>query len=171
MDGLNERGVEENEKKGEENPVSSRNKLIAIAVGPIVALSLFLYLGVADFSVVEAQGEGVGLIRQWLAILSALYVINYVVAWKYRSSWHMTMGRLLVWGAVAYLCISHTVDLFGENREMVWQIAGSDGPGSVEFISLLRARLAGWVVCLAMSLICIAVGFEKDTAEEKEDSE
>jgi len=153
--------------------VPPRNKLIAIALGPIAALALFLYLGAADFSSVEAQGDGVGLIRQWLAILSALYVINYAIAWKYRSSWSMTMGRILVWGAVAYLCISHTVDLFGEHREMVWQIAGSDGPGSVEFIALLRARLAGWVVCLAMSLVCIAVGFEKDAddADEKEDPE
>lgn len=149
--------------------MSQRNKLIAIAVWPIAALALFLYLGATDFSPVEAQGVGVGLIRQWLAILSALYVINYVMAWKYRSSWPMTMGRILVWGAVAYLCISHTVDLFGEHREIAWQIVGSDGPGSEELIALLRARLAGWVVCLAMSLICIAVGFEKDAQEEEED--
>ncbi len=146
-----------------------RNKLIAVAVGPIAALALFLYLGAADFSSAEAQGDGVGLIRQWLAILSALYVINYVIAWKYRSSWPMTMGRILVWGAVAYLCISHTVDLFGERREMAWQIIGSDGPGSKELISLLRVRLAGWVVCLAMSLVCIGVGFEKDSSDEKKD--
>ncbi len=168
MDRINA-GLKQAEKKGARNIVSSRNKLIAIAVGPIAALALFLYLGAADFSSVEAQGDGVGLIRQWLAILSALYVINYAVAWKYRSSWHMTMGRLLVWGAVAYLCISHTVDLFGENREMVWQIAGSPGPGSAELISLLRARLAGWVVCLVMSLVCIAVGFEKDAQDENKD--
>jgi hypothetical protein len=147
--------------------VFPRNKLLAVAVGPIVALALYLYLGVADFSSAEAQGDGVGLIRQWLAILSALYTINYIIAWKYRSSWPMTMGRILVWGAVAYLCISHTVDLFGEHREVVWQIAGSDGPGSKELITLLRARLAGWVVCLAMSLVCIAVGFEKDASDEK----
>jgi hypothetical protein len=98
--------------------------------------------------------------HNWLIGATVFYLVNYLVAWKYANSWPISMSRMLIWSILAYICISNIVDIFGMHKEIAWQIVGVGSGGSPETLTGLRAHLSVWIVVLAMSVTCIAVGFE-----------
>lgn len=128
----------------------------AVAVGAVLATA---WSG-PDGAPREVAG-GLATARNWLAVILGGYAVNYALAWIYRTSWTVTLVRSLIWAVVAYVCISDIVDIFGENREIAWQILGRDGPGHPGVVGGLRLRLALRVLGLVSSALCIGVGFER----------
>jgi hypothetical protein len=111
--------------------------------------------------------------RNWLAVIALAYAASYVLAWFTRNSWSISMVRLLLWGLVAFLCISEVVDLFGGHQDVGWQVVGAAGSGDPATIDGLRGQLLCWGLALLMSLTCVFVGFEEpeghtDVADEAE---
>ena len=79
-------------------------------------------------------------------------------AWRFRNVWTVSSSRMLIWAVIAYLGISHLVDLAGLNWSNIGDIltGASDDPS---FIGI-RARLGSVVAVVTMAVTCIAVGFE-----------
>lgn len=145
---------------------SLKRRIALLAVGPVAGVAGYFYLEAVADDLEGSLASDMGGAANWLAVCSALFVVNYAIAWHHRASWPVTMGRLLVWGLGAYLCISNLVDLFGQNREAVWQVFGAEGPAGEAEIAFLRGSVLGWGLCLAMSITAIAVGFEREAPSE-----
>jgi hypothetical protein len=140
-----------------------------LALAPLSALMGYLYLDHLADSLPADLTFRVDGVADWLAVCATLFVVNYVIAWFHRFSWPMTMGRLLVWGLGAYLCISNLVDLFGANREEAWQIVGLEESAAPQLVASLRGNALGWSLCLIMAIVAIAVGFEKEVHSREEE--
>ncbi|MFO8073543.1 MAG: hypothetical protein R6V85_16890 [Polyangia bacterium] len=135
-------------------------RIVLIALWPAAALAVDLAApdpGAAASEGVRSSLESAG---GWLWIIVALFGANWLLAWTFRRSWPMTLARSLVWALIAFLCISEIVDLFGENREIAWQIVGLEDGGDPRLLSGLRWLAAHWAVALGAAATCIAVGFE-----------
>jgi hypothetical protein len=144
--------------------VSFGTRLIIIAVWPLVAVALVLFNRSAASAPAVAQAIGVS--HQWLGILAGLYIGNFLVAWRFSGSWSNFLARSLIWGIIAYVCISNIIDLLGNNWDFAGQILGGTGGGDPGMITSIRARLGVWGVGLAMAATCIAVGFESNKSEK-----
>jgi hypothetical protein len=143
-----------------------RTRFVFIAVWPLLAVWLILYGTNSMSSVSPSVGEPVMVAVQWLGIITIMYVINHVVAWRYAKSWPIFMTRALIWAVIAYVCISNIVDLFGMNDEISNQILGLTDGGEDPVLTGIRLQLAAQAVMLIMAVTCIGFGFESSAAEE-----
>jgi hypothetical protein len=126
-------------------------RLAVIVLGPLAALAA---VGLGRTLGVTAAGP-------WLSLLAAIYAAGFMIAWRFRNSFSVSLGRMLIWAVVAYLAISHIVDLVGQSELALDKLVGlaatdSGGPALAE----IRALLAAWAAALVMSIISIAIGFE-----------
>jgi hypothetical protein len=103
---------------------------------------------------------------QWLGIVTVMYLVNHVIAWRYAKSWPIFVTRSLIWAVVAYLCISNIVDLFGLNYEISNQILGISSHGESPVLRSIRIRIGAQAIMLVMAIMCIGFGFEATTQEE-----
>lgn len=149
--------------------MSTRVRIAILATWGLGALALLLGGWSAPGGLPEGLADEVTSARNWLAAILVGYVVNYVVAWHYRVSWTVTLARSLIWAVAAYICISDTVDIFGENWDLADQILGSAPLGDAESIGGLRLRLAFRLVGLVSAALCIGVGFEKHQGGEATD--
>lgn len=109
------------------------------------------------------DSEAVGVVtgaHRWLIFTIILYLVNYLIAWKYPDSWRISMGRMLIFGVLAFLCLSRVVDLFGTHESLFSQILGFEPPLDWKVVVELRMRIASWFVACCLSLVCIGFGFE-----------
>jgi len=140
-----------------------RNKFILIAVAAILGAVGYVFYSTFKNSLPQASGVQLASSLKWLAIIGVFYVANFLLAWRYRKSWPVTMGRTLTWAFVAYICISNIVDVLGLHRNIAWQIMGEEGGGDPVLIEGLRAQVVVWALSLVLSVVCIAIGFEQRT--------
>ncbi|MCP4599697.1 MAG: hypothetical protein GY847_04020 [Proteobacteria bacterium] len=145
-------------------------RLGIIACWPIIAVAVILLGRSSFFSLPGDSVESLVSAHQWLAVITVLYIFNYLAAWRYSSSWPLSMSRMLLWAVIAYLCISNIIDLLGENWSIAGQILGLSGEvpgdGGSAVVIEMRWRLAVWAAALAMSCVCIGIGFEANGTEE-----
>ncbi|MCP4676565.1 MAG: hypothetical protein GY854_13830 [Deltaproteobacteria bacterium] len=145
-------------------------RLAVIAVGPLVAVAVIL-LGERSAQLLEANAAAsLRSGHHWLAVITVLYLANFLVAWRFAQSWPITATRLLIWAVIAYLGISHLIDLLGNNSTLAWRALGVGNPdGTPGRILELRARIATWGIILFMSIVCVAVGFESTRGEHEKE--
>ena len=143
------------------NRLPLRARIALVVLGPVLALAALVAGPPADATAVAIGA------RNWLALIALGYAASSLLAWFTRRSWNISLVRMLVWGLVAFLCISELVDLIGQHRELAWQILGADGGGDPVIIADLRWQLACWALGLLMSLTAIFVGFEEPEAENE----
>jgi hypothetical protein len=151
--------------------ISTKARIGILAAWAVGAGALLIGGWTAPEGLSGGEGAEVAAARNWLAAILGGFVINYVLAWRFRASWTVTLVRSLVWAVAAYICISDIVDIFGENWDLAGQILGSDGSGDPGALSGLRLRLTFRVVGLVSSALCIGVGFEKHVDEDSADEE
>lgn len=142
-------------------------RLIIIPLGPLAAVAVLVAGRIVLQSLPENSAHVLATAHRWLVLVIFLYLVNFLVAWWFRESWIVFVSRALAWALVAYLCISNTVDLFGENSHIAWQILGAPGQGDPVVLAGLRGQLYVWIACLVMAIICIGIGFESVDKEEK----
>jgi hypothetical protein len=146
---------------------------LAIAVlGLAGAGAVALYANAVGRGLSLALGDAVEQAADGVLIAAALYLANWILAWVYRASWPVTLGRCLVFAVVAYVGVSSLVDLFGENRGLAWQILGAESPGDPALVAALRARGVCHATVIALAAIAIGFGFERrrdDGSEEGPD--
>jgi hypothetical protein len=115
----------------------------------------------------EALSETVSSARTWLAVFSALHILNLGVAWFFRHHFAPTAARMLVAGVFAYIAISAIVALISG----IWGSAGQlfGGAGSLDEAAVVSVRYAliCWSVSLVSALIGIGISFEDSSASEK----
>ena len=144
-------------------------RLGIIAVGPIVAVVVILlgerssqFLG-PDAAATLRSGH------HWLTAITMLYLVNFLIAWRFAQSWPISAARLLIWAVIAYLGISHLIDLLGYNSALAWRALGiGNQDGTSSRIVELRGQIATWGIILFMSIVCIAIGFESSSGESEE---
>ena len=106
--------------------------------------------------------------HHWLLVLSILYAVSFLVAWRYKASFTIAMSRMLIWAVIGYLGISHTVDLLGNHYEIIWQILDvAEGTAEASLLTAIRARLFVFTVIIAMAITSIAIGFESTDKGDK----
>ena len=138
----------------------SRIRLTAAVAGLLAAGGVVLYARSLAEGLPMKAAEALGGASNGLVIAAALYAANWVIAWVYRESWPVTLARSLVFAVVAYVGLSNLIDLFGENREVIWQILGREPASDAVAISALRARAMCSVCVMGLSAIAIGLGFE-----------
>ncbi len=144
-------------------------RLVIIAAGPLAAAIVILAVQNVQGALPASVAGPLKIADRWLGIISVMYIVNYLIAWRFVSSWPVFMVRSLIWGLIAYLCMSNLVDLFGETSDLAWQILGAPGAATTDVLKGLRGELAIWSVALIMSVICIGIGFEKENDSDGED--
>lgn len=142
-------------------------RLAGIALMPIVGL---LVIVVSRLYMYHLSAEAVELVsstHRWLAMIIVLYLINFVVAWRYANSWRISMSRMLIFGVIAYLCISYVIDIIGNNDSLFRQIVGFSPPVDLGLVVSIRMRILSWFVGCCLSLVCIGLGFEMGGRSEE----
>ncbi len=143
-------------------------RLAVIAVGPIMAVVVIL---LGDRSAQVLGTDAAAMLRSghhWLAAITVLYLLNFLIAWRFAQSWPISATRLLIWAVIAYLGISHLIDLFGNNSALAWRALGmGNQDGASSRVIELRAQIATWGIILFMSIVCIAIGFESSRGESE----
>jgi hypothetical protein len=139
----------------------SRFRLAIAVSGIAAAIAVVLYARAVARALPPALGAPVETALDGLSIAAALYVVNWVLAWVYRASWPVTLGRCLVFAVVAYMGVSSLVDVFGENYGLKWQILGLDDAADATLVGALRARAVCYAAVIALAGICIGFGFER----------
>jgi hypothetical protein len=132
---------------------------LTIIASNLLAAAGALGYGQANISALPtALATAVSTDHKWLGVTSLLYCANFVVAWRFRNVWTVSSTRMLVWGVIAYLGISHLVDLVGLNWDSISEIlfGGNENPFAIG----VRARISAAAVVITMAVTCIAVGFE-----------
>lgn len=143
-------------------------RLAIIALGPLAAMAVILLGRGVLPSLPGRVGEPLADAHGWLLIITVLYIINFLISWRFWASWPVFVTRALIWALIAYLCISNIVDLFGENSKIGWQILGAEGGGDRAVVTGLRGQLYSWAVGLAMAAICIGIGFESSRVDREQ---
>jgi hypothetical protein len=151
----------------------SRFRLAVAISGIAAAVGVVLYTRAVARALAAPLSATLENAADGLSIAAALYVVNWVLAWVYRASWPITLGRCLVFAVVAYVGLSSLVDVFGESRGLAWQILGVDPAADPTSIRALRARAICYAAVLGLSAICIGFGFERgrDEAEPEDEAE
>ncbi|MDJ0766710.1 MAG: hypothetical protein QNJ97_27305 [Myxococcota bacterium] len=134
--------------------------LVALVALTAVIIIAVVYYGLAATLETETA-EGLNTALRLLGIVTALYAVNFVVAWRFASSWPIGMVRMLAWGVIAYLYLSGIVDILANDRSLIPEIIGLAEPRDGLSIAVLRGRLAAGVVGLIMACVAIGVGFEE----------
>jgi len=146
----------------------SRFRLAIAVSGIAAAIAVVLYARAVAHALPSALAPPVETAVDGLSIAAALYVVNWVLAWVYRASWPVTLGRCLVFAVVAYMGVSSLVDVFGENYGLKWQILGLDAAADATLVGALRARAVSYVAVIALAAICIGLGFEKRPDDDED---
>lgn len=99
--------------------------------------------------------------QQWLLGMLVLYAANFAIAARFRHSFSRTAGRMLFFAVIAFVVLSHGIDILGEHRAILPQVFGFDAI-SIESAesNILRARIAVMAAMLSLCLACIGIGFE-----------
>jgi hypothetical protein len=135
---------------------------IAVAVfGIAAAIAVVLYARAVARVLPLALNAPVETAADGLSVAAAMYAVNWVLAWVYRASWPVTLGRCLVFAVVAYMGLSSLVDVFGGNRGLAWQIFGVDAASDSVLICSLRAQMISYGAVVGLAAICIGFGFER----------
>ncbi len=147
--------------------MSFATRLSIIVIWPLVAIAAVVLgrqalAGAPEEMLAELVGA-----HKWLGVITGLYVANFLLAWRYAGSWPVTLTRSLLWGLIAYLCLSFFIDIGGNNWADMKQILGGDGAAAPQTIASIRAGLAVWGCGLAMSATCIAIGFERQKENQE----
>ncbi len=146
--------------------MKSRTRFVFIAVWPLLAVWLILYGANSMSSVPPSVGEPAMVAVQWLGIITIMYAINHIIAWRYAKSWPIFVTRALIWAVIAYVCISNIVDLFGMNYKISNQILGLSDGREGPVLTGIRLQLGAQAIMLIMAVTCIGFGFESSAAEE-----
>ena len=152
-----------------EDYVGFYTRLRIIAFNLLAAAGVMWY-GIA--SIGELQTDVANLIEsdlKWLGFIAGLYCLNFYIAWRYKDAWVVSSTRMLVFAVIAYLGISHLVDLVGRNWGIISDILKvwtEPTSASERLVVGLRARISTAAVIVSMSLTCIAVGFESKNRGE-----
>jgi len=149
----------------------SRFRLALAVFGIATAIAVVLYARAVARALPSALNAPVETAADGLSVAAALYAVNWVLAWVYRASWPVTLGRCLVFAVVAYMGLSSLVDVFGENRGLEWQILGIDATADATLIPALRARAVSYAAVIALAAICIGFGFEKTRADDEPETD
>ena len=144
----------------------SRFRIVVAISGIAAAIAVALYARAVARALQPAAAEPLEIAADVLSVAAALYVVNWVLAWVYRDSWPVTLGRCLVFAVVAFVGLSSLVDVFGENRGLAWQILGCDDPVDLLVIQALRAQAVCHAAVIALGAICIGFGFERGRDDE-----
>ena len=147
---------------------------IAVAVfGIAAAIAVVLYARAVARALPLVLNAPVETAADGLSMAAALYAVNWVLAWVYRASWPVTLGRCLVFAVVAYMGLSSLVDVFGESRGLSWQIVGVDAASDSAVIRSLRAQAISYAAVIGLAALCIGFGFERGRgdAEPEDDGE
>ncbi len=137
-----------------------------------IILNLLAAVGALGYGLCALDGldeETASLVKadtHWLGFTAGLFCLNLLVAWRYRNVWAVSSVRMLIWAVIAYLGISHLVDLVGQNWDLAVNAAklGTD-TDTVALVTGLRARIAAVAVVVSLSITGIAVGFESERPE------
>jgi hypothetical protein len=147
-------------------PIAARLALVAaLALAACAAVAI---AGPLAASLPADLGGSVSDARHWLGGVAVLFAVNWVLAWRFASSWPLHVVRSLLFAVVAFLAVSGIVDIFGVNEAASAQILGLPGTANAALVSSLRARLGLWALVLALSCTCIAMGLAPRTDDDEE---
>lgn len=138
--------------------MSLPNKIPMLLMLPVCGIAVYFLGG----QVAEIDSQIVSGSRNWILIHFMVYLANFVLAWFLRTSWPVTMGRMLVCGLFAYISISELIDLLGGYYGQWSQLLGGDGKLGETIVNAVRYTITAWMVSFVMMVVCIAVGFEAE---------
>ena len=106
--------------------------------------------------------------QHWLMGAAVLYGITFVSAWHFKGTFSIAATRMLVWAIVAYITMSHGLDVVAAYRSNAMSVLGF-GNADIDagVLSGVRLRLINLAAIIVMAVIAISVGFEPVDREEK----
>lgn len=109
--------------------------------------------------------------QQWMLGMLVLYVVNFVVSARIRNSFSATAGRMLFFAVIAFIVLSHAIDILGEHRSQLPQVFSFEGSAVESSIGdIIRARIAVMAAMLSLCLACIGIGFETEDEVKTSDT-
>lgn len=152
--------VPRHSKKGMSMPSSFALKLTALSVPPLLAGGVVLWGRSASAGLSETLRQPIEAAHFWVLVLCAVYIVSAFVAWRYAGHFGLSAGRMLLWGLIAFVCLSNAVGLLTDHRSAIDAILAQASDVPQDLVTSLRAQLAAWVALVLMSVFAIAVGFE-----------
>jgi hypothetical protein len=147
-------------KKGMSMPSSFAIKLTALSVPPLLAGGVVLWGRSIGAGLTETLRQPIEAAHFWVLVLCAVYIVSAFVAWRYAGHFGLSAGRMLLWGLIAFVCLSNALGLFTDHRSAIEGIFGQVSDVAPDLLSSLRAQLAAWSALVLMSVVAIAIGFE-----------
>ncbi len=125
-------------------------------------LGVYFYCRTVSASLPAPSTTALAVEQHWLLILLFLYIVNFVAALKFRNSVAVSATRMLFFGIIAFVVISHAIDICSDHRTLLSQVFGTEAATDQNalLIAEVRARLAAMASMTVLCLTCIAVGFE-----------
>jgi magnesium-transporting ATPase (P-type) len=143
-----------------------QNKIVILLIIAVAAISVYL-LGDNVFNIAPQDiKKEVSSARDWLIIISVIYVLNFIIAWLFKGSWSVTLGRMLVCGFFGYIVISEFIDIAGQNYNIWGELLKGEGSTDIAAIKAIRYTMTAWIVSFVMTVICIGVGFESEQEQK-----
>ena len=136
-------------------------RLIIISAN-LVLTAVALAVGSSMSNDMDVQmAEILAIEQKWLLGAAILYAVTFLASWRFKGTFSVSATRMLAWAIVAYVTLSHGIDVLGAYRSDISAVLGL-AAGRLEYPILLgiRIRLLGLSCILAMALTAVAVGFE-----------
>ncbi|MCU0665354.1 MAG: hypothetical protein MUC50_23890 [Myxococcota bacterium] len=135
-------------------------KLMILSLPPLLAGAALLFGRITAASLPEQLAQPIAGVHGWVLGLSAFYFASVFIAWRYAGHVGLSAGRMLLWGLIAFMCLSNAIDLLTDHRSLIGAVFGQATTVEVDLVSSLRCQLAGWAALVAMSVLAIAIGFK-----------
>ena len=141
--------------------MSTTYRIAIVIAGLLGALGALLF-GHAMFDRLSSDAAEVLAIEQkWLMGAAVLYGVTTIVAWHFRGSFSLSASRMLIWAIIAFIALSHALDIVGAYRADILSILGlSDTQLTQPTLLGLRTRALNMGAIVVMGVISIGVGFE-----------
>lgn len=136
-------------------------RIAIVSTGLLSALASLLF-GQAMFDQLSSEtAEVLSIEQKWLMGASVLYGISTIVAWHFRGSFSLSASRMLIWAIIAFLALSHCIDIIGAYRSEIPSVFGlGDSRLTPQTLLGLRVRALNMGSIIIMGIISIGVGFE-----------
>jgi hypothetical protein len=136
-------------------------RLVVISAN-LVLVVLALAVGIGFSEELDPQmAEILDIEQKWLLGAAVMYTTMFLISWRFKGVFSVSATRMLAWAIVAYLALSHGIDMLGEYRSDIFSVIGVESGRLEDSVVLgIRVRLFGLFAILAMAITSIAVGFE-----------
>ena len=99
--------------------------------------------------------------QNWLMGASALFGITFLAVWYFRGTFSVSASRMLIWAIIAYLALSHSIDVIGAYHSDIPSVLGIGKSATApDVLAGIRARLLNMGAIIVLGIVSIGVGFE-----------